>query len=308
MNKYYAFLLCVLVSFGIWAVHSLSQPCSDVVSMQVIARSNIDSRSQLSTSPVAVTARCRATGLQFLRMERRARKPVTVSFDPISFVQTDDSEFALKPSELYRYSAFIFGDRVTVENLLSQEMVFRFAPENSRKVPVVPVQTIACRQQFMQLGPMRMQPDSVFIFGDPKIVDGIERVLTKPVSLNDVHSNVDGTVKLERMHGVRYSVNEARYSLSVSRYVEIAFEAPVKVRNLPAGHNFSIYPSSVSVACHCIFPMKDNPEQKISFYVDYQEFETSVSGKCIVHMDGECEGLIGCSIQPQTCDCLEIVN
>lgn len=308
MKKYYSFLVCVLISFGIWVVHNLSQTTSDVVSVQVMARSNIEGHSQYSSSPVTITARCRATGFRLVRLERRGRKPSIVFFDPDILQVKDENTYILKTSELYRYSASVFGEGVVLESPIGQELSFRFPVESGRKVPVSPIRTVSYRDQFMPVGDMVLSPDSVMIYGDPKLIASVDRVLTKPFSIPDVHSNVEGQVKLEKLRGVRFSISEVTYSQEVARYTEISAQLPVTVRNLPKGRALNIYPVSCSVVFYCKFPLLEDPLKSATLYVDYNEFADSINGKCVVCAETDCDGIIDVRITPEVCDCFEIVQ
>lgn len=308
MNKYYAFLACLLISFGIWVVYNLSQTFSEVVSMDVVARSNIEAHSQISSAPVTVYARCRATGFRLARLDRTNRKPVSVYISPEFFSSRDENNYVISSKDLARYTTGIFGERVSLESFNESEYSFRFSVEDCIKVPVVPVQTISYRQQYKPAGSIRFEPDSVLVYGDPGLISGIERVVTRQISLNDVHGNVFGRTKLEKIRGLRYSAYEVDYSLNVQRYVELKYECPVQLRNVPPGHKFSVYPSSVTVVFNCAFPLQEDPRDRISFHVDYNDFAASISGKCLIHMEGVCNGLIDCTVEPQTCDCFEILN
>ena len=67
-------LMSLLVAFVIWLASNLSQSYSGVVSVPIIAESNIDGHSRESSTSSTVTARCHMSGYNLLR------KPYFFSF------------------------------------------------------------------------------------------------------------------------------------------------------------------------------------------------------------------------------------
>lgn len=289
-------------------MHRLSLTSSDLVSVQVIAESNLDGFAMESAMPASVSARCRASGFKLLSLSNRSRKPVRVSFDPVDFTAMGDGVFSIPTSYIHKYSEQIFGSGVVLENLVSQDISFRFSEEANTKVPVVPVQTSNYRPQYMPMGDMKVVPDSVIIYGDPDLIASIDKVLTSSITLNDVHSDESGAVKLEPVRGVRFSAQEVTYYLSVARYVEISSEFQIEPRNVPPGKKFSIYPGTAKVTFDCSFPLLGDPLQSVVLYVDYNEFLNSLSGKCMIHCDKIPKGVLDHAIEPQFCECFEIVE
>lgn len=308
MKKYSAFLACLVISFGIWTIYNLSRTSSDVVSVPVVARSNLEGYAAESAKPASISARCRTTGFKLIPLSARNRKPVTVYFDPSDFTMQDDGMFSIPSSYVHKYSEQIFGSGVIIENLVSQDIIFRFTEESNKKVPVVPVQTLSFRPQYMPVGDLKIVPDSIVVYGDSDLISSIDKVLTFPINLNDIHSDESGVVKIDRMRGVRLSEEEANYYITVTRFVEITSEFPIELRNVPQGKGISIYPGTAKVIFNCSFPLLGNPSESAVLYVDYNEFIGSLSGKCLIHCDRLPKGILSYNIEPQVCECFETVE
>lgn len=298
-------LLCLLLSFGIWLMYNLSQPYSGLVSVPVTAQSNLKGRSQTSTVPTTIVANCKATGYTLLRLNSSSRRPVRVQFDPSDLQFVGSDEFAISAAALNKYVSAVFGDGVSLENLASEDVRFRFSVENNKTVPVRAVRTVSFKPQYMALHDMEMVPDSVVIYGEPSRLESIDAVMTKPLNLGELGASVHGVARLERISGVRMSVEQVGYELDVTRYVEVSTTARINARNVPAGHTLAILPSSATVLFRCVFPVSKDPSQTVELYVDYREFASSMTGNCIVHCDHVPEGVIDYTIDPVVCECLE---
>ena len=288
---------------GIWFIHNISQPVTDVVSVPVVAKSNIQGRSWTSSDPVIILARVRAQGYYFLYY-RFSHKPIEVTFYPEDFTNIGGDEFAITSSALERYAGYIFPDNATVESHLRDSYVFKFLPEECIKVPVKPVADVYYKPQYTARGEISVIPDSVFVYGPPSLLSTIDAVLTKPVSYTDLSSSVHGIAKLEKIPGARISDKEVSFSLDVVRYVEILSNVKVGVRNAPSDVNFLVYPANVEAVFRCIFPTDVDPSEPSEFFIDYDEFSKSLTGKCIIHCEGLPESVLECSLKPEVCDCM----
>ena len=298
--------MSLLLAFSIWLIHNLSLNYSDTLSMPVVARCEIEGHSNVSSNSSMIAARCRTSGFSLLRIRHQAkRKALNVRFDSKDLHHKDGEIFYITAAELSNYVTEIFGDGVRLESFLSETVQFRFPFENNKKVPVQAVQVVSFKPQYMAMGQIRLQPDSVTIYGEPFHLEHIDRVFTRTIDLHNLKSSAHGVIRLEPVHGVRMSATEVNYSLDVTRYVEIRSEVSVGVRNVPAGKKLSVYPSTASVVYKCAFPLSQDPTEGVQFYIDYADFKSSIGGKCIAHASRVPEGVIECTVTPEVFDCVE---
>ena len=304
MKKWAQLLLCLLVSAGIWLIHNLSQTYVNIVSVSIVAESNIDGRSRRATSDATVTAQVRASGFRQASLGRRDKRPVTVVFDAADFSHVGGDVFALKGSELYKYTAAIFGDGVSIESLISDSPKFIFHEVSHKKVPVRRVHSISFAQQYMSEEGMQLQPDSVIVYGETSRLENINYVLTRPVDLKNIRSSVHGKARLEVPSGVRLSADEVIYSMEVTRYVEVRAEVEIGVRNVPSNVEFSVLPSTATVVFKCVFPTTTDPAATSDFYIDYRDFANSITGRCVARSSGIPSTVLSYELEPEVFDCV----
>lgn len=305
MKRSVSIALAVLASIIIWLISNLLEDNSDIVSVQVVARSNIVGHSNESGESVTIAAAVSGSGFSLLRLNLNKDRIVTVNIDPSDFSNGEGDFFTISDNALFKYSNDIFGGDVSVRSFISHSVTFRFMKETYKKVPVVPVSFITCRSQYMPLGDIEISLDSVLVYGDPVRLESLDRILTKQISHRDLTRSVHGVVDLDAPAGVRLSQSQATYSQDVTRFVEYTASAPVMVRNLPAGKDLSVFPNTVTVRYRFIFPLSGTPTRGVTFYVDYNEFASSLSGKCMVRCDGLPDVAIDWECEPQMCECVE---
>ncbi|MBR1578355.1 MAG: YbbR-like domain-containing protein [Bacteroidales bacterium] len=304
MKRWVQFLLCLLFSAGFWLVLNLSQNYVAIVSVPVVAGSNIEGRAAVSTSEATVTAQVGASGFQHLFLARKHKRPVQVAFNAADFRYDRGEWYSIPNANLYRYAAQLFGDGVSVESFISEDPSFSFPEETYKKVPVRPVVSLSFEPQYMAQSPMSMQPDSVLLYGEPSRLDHVDYVLTKPLELTDLRSSVHGKVRLESPSGIRLSHDEAIYSMEVTRYVEIRAEVRIGTRNVPARVDLAVLPSTATVVFRCAFPTTSNPAATAEFYIDYRDFAGSRTGRCVPRADGIPPQVIDYTVTPEVFDCL----
>ncbi len=95
------------------------------------------------------------------------------------------------------------------------------------------------------------------------------------------------------------------YEIPVARYVELRATLPVSVLNAPAGHQLQVFPSLADVVLHCTFPVVRDPFDSIQLYVDYRDFASSLSGRCIPRIRNLPSGVLDFRVVPEIFDCIE---
>jgi len=300
------FLLSLLLSFSIWLIHNLSQNYSQVVRVPVTAVSKIDGHAEKSSGNEVVQARCRMTGFSHLRLGRLSGgKPLEVFFDPSDLHPGGGDIFYITSSEIASYAQEIFGDEARVEAFVTDTLSFRFPVENHKKVPVQPSVNLSFKSQYTAVGDLQITPDSVTVYGESYMLDGLEKVYTRSLELTDLSASARGEVRLENIRGVRLSDESVSYALEVSRYVEITSEIPVTVRNVPSDRVLIVYPSVAKILFRCTYPVTVKPQDKVSVSIDYRDFSKSVGGKCLPRLDGVPAGVISWSAEPEVFECVE---
>lgn len=298
------FILALLLSAGIWLIHNIGLEYSGQISVPIRAVSNIDGHSNVSTVPSTVVALCRTDGSNLLKSRlREAEKKVEI--DPGDLRRGRGDEFTLSGSALNNYVKQFFGDGVSVEAFITDTLKFIFPRENFKKVPVDVIQELSFRPQYMATTPLKLEPDSVYVYGDDMHLAGVTHATTSPLKVSDIRRDLHGILKIRKVAGVRFSAEEITYNLPVARYIEIKTTVPVTMRGLPEGKNITIYPATAEVTYRCIFPITYDPVGKVGIFVDYDDYVQSRNGRCSPLHDALPQGVIDCTVYPPVFECLE---
>ncbi|MBQ0094099.1 MAG: YbbR-like domain-containing protein [Bacteroidales bacterium] len=300
--------VALLISTIAWFAYNLNKQYTEVVSAVIYAQSDIEGRYNISSNSSQISAKVRTSGFYLLmhNLSKDRQKTVFISSDDLKSIGND--LFEISDASLNKYFEAIFSSEAQLDAYQMNSVQFRFMPEHNKRVPVTAVMDIDYSPQYMNNGGVQLSPDSVTVYGDPARVDEIEQIFTSVISLQDVHSNVNGTVSLKKPGGVRLSVDESKYSIQVMRYFEVSKKVRIRIRNVPAGMKLTIFPNTADVTFRCPFPYRADPAEKVQLYIDYNEYLTSFTGKCVIRADKKTDDMISYSISPEVCDCLAIAD
>ena len=300
-------ILSLLLAVFVWVLTNLSKEYSGTISVPVVAQCNIDGHGMESSNTVVVSARCRTDGFRLLReRSRRERKVVKVPFSRADLRNTAPHTYCVIGGAKNSYVNQFFGEGANVEAFITDTLRFVFPVENHKKVPVEVHKSILCRSQYMPSGPFRVTPDSVTVYGDDAHLDAIDRVVASRLVLTDVHESQHGMLRLTPLKGVRLSADEVSYELPVSRYVELRTTVPVEVWNAPAGHQLQVYPATARVVMRCAFPISKDPVPAFKLYVDWKDFNASLTGRCAARTLRVPPGVLDYRVEPEVFDCVEV--
>ena len=305
-REWLLFATSLLLAMLIWFLSNMSRSYSGVLGVPVVAECNVQGYSDVSSNSAILSVRCRADGFRLLREEtRRSRRPVRVAFDRADLRHDTGERFFVTGNVMNNYLRQIFGDKVDVEDIVTDTLFFTFTTENNKRVPVNFAGDFSYRSQYMASGPLRITPDSVTVYGEKARLDLVDHVSTVPVTLDDVHEAQHGVLRLRRIKGVRLSDEVISYELPVSRYVEMRSEQPVTVKNVPGGRHLDVFPSRATVILHCTFPVGRDPFEAFELYIDYADFASSLSGRCVARVRELPRGVLDYRVEPAVFDCIE---
>ena len=306
-REWIIFVMSILLAAFVWFLSNLSQEYSGTISVPVVAVSNIEGHGIESSNTVVVSARCRTEGFRLVREQsRREREVVKVRFESADFRRTAPDTYCIIGGIKNNYINQFFGEGTQVEAFITDTLKFVFPAENHKKVPVEVSHAVTCRSQYMPSAPFKVEPDSVTVYGEASRLETVEKVTAPQVVLSDVHETAHGVLRLNPVQGVRLSAEEVSYSLPVSRYVELRTTVPVEVRGAPAGRQLQVYPPQAEVVLRCVFPITRDPLPSFKLYVDWNDFNNSLTGRCAPRTQRLPAGVLEYRVSPEVFDCIEL--
>ena len=278
-------LISLLVALVVWGVLKLSLQYRYVFHYNVELTAPMEGHVFQSTSQDPLAVRGTSSGFYLLRHKYFAsRKGEVLSF-------------------LYGHAAEKLDGYLTIDEIVSDTLVFIFPKAFQKKVPVCLKADLSFKPQYMPLDRVSVKPDSILVNGQESIVKTIDSVFTEKISARSLKRSIQGEADIEPIAGVQMSETKIVYHLSVGRYVGRSMELPVEVRGQEEGSRMILVPSSVTITFKEQYGRKRNlsPED-FSAYVDYSQAVSSSSGKAKVLIDKSPAGVYELRVEPAFLD------
>jgi hypothetical protein len=297
-------ILALVLSAGVWTLHNLSLKYSVYLSVPVLVEcEGIEGYANVASENELVVAKCRATGFDILSCKMLGRSnPRKVKVAASDLIPHSSGAFYLKNKDLQHYASDFFGESAQVEYYVSDTLFFRFARRDYKKVPVEFLATLDLAPQYFLSAPVKVIPDSVLVYADPARLEYIHSIQTRSLRLNQLRENVSGDIKLKVPSSTRLSVESVNYNVSVSRCVELTFDLPLQIKNVPEGKLPTLSTEQVRVIANCLFPLDSGVEQELAAYVDYNDLSSS-SAELLVKLVSQPEWMLSYRIEPAVVNC-----
>ncbi len=297
-------LLSILLAFIIWLLHSLSLEYSVFFEYNVVLSSSLESRARSAGSEDVLIVRGRSEGYYILRQRIGRRKVLRVSAPASALVYRGGDTFSVSCESIKSNIVEALGGNVDLEFIVSDSLDFAFPRISSKRVPVAPRTSIVFDGQYMRLGRMELRPDSVDIYGDARLLETIDSVMTETISATGVRGPIQGISPLVPIRRVEFSEKDVFYSLNVVRYIEESMDVPVRAVGVPAGKDLIVLPSTVRLTFRRVFSSTQYTQDNFMLVVDYADFINTIDSEMVPRLVSRPEGIISWEISPRYVDCV----
>lgn len=303
-RDYLAMGISVLLAFLVWLIHNLSLRYSYLVKCPVAVSSELDGYAGESENSAYVAARCEMTGFDIVKYQSvRGNHPRKLRVKPVNLHKNKGEFHYMSQEDLVPYFHDIFGDDAKLEYFVTDTLFFRFKQMNYKKVPVRANARLDFKPQYMASSDLKIVPDSILIYGNKDAVDCVETVATEFIELSGLNGEVYGEARIEHLKGVRFSSDKVEYSLAVTRYVSAVVTLPVTLVNVPPGVRVQVLPYEAELECRCVFPGAEDLDG-VRIVVDYNDFVSSLSGRCTARVEGLPSSVLDFSLTPWVFECV----
>ncbi len=309
MKEIRLLLASLLIACFVWAMHTFTLTYSATVpcSLRVITR--LKGYAPAATAKETLLLHGKATGFYLLKARGTGRRPLSLdlSVDARHFrpVEGEDDTFVLPVQEVRDKLNEELGERFEIDFIETEQLTFTFTPQSYAKVPVEAVLDLSFRPQYMQVGQVRLKPDSVLVYGSVKELQRLTQVRTRSISRTMLDQSLQGYVALESVGGLRIDEEQVWYDVEVDRYVENTMTLPVTATGVPAGCSLMLLPSQVEITFRAPFRPRGGRivAEDLALVVDYPAFAGAGSTKVIPQLVTD-RDIYSWRIRPEMIDCI----
>ncbi|TRO66998.1 CdaR family protein [Christiangramia sabulilitoris] len=133
--------------------------------------------------------------------------------------------------------------------IVQDEIVVPFQYKKEKTIKVEPRIEVNYAVGYSAEEAVQIKPDSVKVSGPKTIIDSIEKVYTKNISLDKVNDDLDGTVAIDTtgLGALSFYENSVAYYQKVEKFTEGSAEIAIEVINVPKNLNLAYFPKNVIV-------------------------------------------------------------
>lgn len=311
MRDLHLLLASILLACLVWVMHTFSLEYTAPISCSVHVQTQLPGYADEAVARETLVLRGKATGFYILkaRGNRDRVMPVTLPVDArlLSPVAGEEGTFTLNVAEIRDKLSEQLGERFVIDFVETPTLTLTFTPQAWRKVPVAGSFDLSFRPQYMQVGEVRFDPDSVMVHGDLQDLQRITEVRTRSISAKGVDKSRQGTVALDIPSGISAETDRVRYEVEVARYVEMTMTLPVTVVGQPADRSLMVLPSQVELTFRAPFHPKGGRinAEDLSLQVDYSDFAGAQGTRMIPRLVTGRE-IYSWRLSPEMIDCIAV--
>ncbi|MDE5945260.1 MAG: hypothetical protein K2G93_06735 [Rikenella sp.] len=296
-----SFWVFLLIAALLWYGDKLGDRYTTEVVLPVEVQNDFSSRLWIEDPLGDVTCRAEGVGSKLMAYKMRMGERITIPMSQLTLIPVRGSKqtFRVDKNSLTGALAGSVKD-LRIHEILDTAFTINVSPVELRRMALRSRIEVETARQYMSVGGVRLDPDSVDVRGPRAVLDTMEAVFTRPRHYAEVKTTVSGRIDLEQPDGILLSTKQAAYRAEVVPFTQHTLELPVRVENIPSGMMATIVPSRVRVVVNV--PLRDYErirEERLHAYVDYTSVRKEQSGKCAVRIDSLPAGTQVVRVEPQ---------
>ena len=294
-----AFLVCLLISTGLWLLIKLSEEFDTQNSFEIKLVDVPTSQMLTDNEQLTVKFSLHANGFETLgsKLLADSKRIATISLSKIPYRVENGSTYSFNSQYVAEQIANILDVSASDITMNEDKVYFEMEEMKSKVVPVVLQSDIHTQQRFDIYGLPIIEPAIVTVYGPMNVLDTVESVSTQLLSRSGVNGNIVEQVGLDLCDGLLHcDVTEVTVNIEVLQFTEQELVVPISV---PDSLKMRLFPETVKVKF--IVAMKDYPSMKADmFHVGINPSQIDGGSALLdLKLDGRPENVELISVDPQ---------
>jgi len=283
------FFFFLLLSIVFWFVTALNRDYNTVLYFPVQYIRFPEGKVLINDVPDRLNMNVKSQGYTLLRYKLKSRLSPIV-FDVNSFTlntvpgKSESFVYILTDFAKERIQQQMTSD-VEILSIEPDTLIFQFAVMVEAWLKVKPDIEIEFQKQFMQVGPLTLDPDSVLVSGPANALDTLEHILTEFRKYTGVNKSITEKVSLHKHGNLKFNTSDVTIYIPVDKFTEAAFKVPIQVVNLPDSLNLKTFPGTVEITYQVGLSNYEKINQHMfRAEVDYLSIENNIGNQLQVSL------------------------
>ncbi len=245
------FSFFLVVSVLIWTLNALSKNYTTEIKYPISYTNFPEQKVQINKLPESLGLKVNAHGYALLRY-KLTNRPVPINFRVSSYTMNrfsgDSSKFFLLTRYAREQIARQLPSELELIELSPDSLVFQFASEVSRLVPVVPAIQFILGKEFTVVGGVQLTPDSVLVTGPDIYIDTLTKLTTESRELGLIEKSYSEKLDIVRYPGFKLEQDEVECIIALEKLTELQMYVPIQIVGLPDSMRMQTFPPRIRVS------------------------------------------------------------
>lgn len=271
-RKILVFIFFFCLSFLFWLLNALNKEYSVAVKYSVRFGGYPLNYVLVSDTPYYVNALIRGRGYDLLWPLYGTSGILNVNLEGIKVITDGSDVYKFSTNDLKRHIQELAGNTVQISGIWPDTLYLSIAPVITRKIAVKPEVRVIFARQYMLCRPLTCIPDSVTVTGASCMIDTLQYIPTRPLTISSLKKSFSEKVQLAAGTLIKCEPEQVQIHMEVDKFTETSLRVPVKVINLPSPLRMKIFPAEVTLNFRvCLNHYKELSPQSFNIAVDYRD-------------------------------------
>lgn len=266
------FVPFLLISAAFWLFMTTDEHYQQEVAIPLEITSIPDSVTMISEMPATVKVSVNEKGTQMLKYMFGRVPTLTIDFRDYVI---SGSVVRVSSTDMRSETRKIFSQEAEVISVSPDSLRLIYTSLDPKRVPVKVVLDIEANLQYVIMGGVTTNVDSVLVYGDSQTLLNVTEVRTEPVIERDLTGTLQCEVAIEPIAGAKIEPKSVSLTIPVEQLIGKRQEVNISVKNCPEYINVLTFPATAEVSF--LVPQSVyNQEFDISAVVDYNDVATAL--------------------------------
>jgi hypothetical protein len=283
------FFFFLLLSVLFWFLTALNKDYETIISYPVKYTKIPRELVLVNNAAKQLDLNVQSRGFAILRLKMQTRlSPLVLDVNSFS-LSTIPGE---SPIIVYLVTSLIIDklqqqltSEIKVKSVFPDTLILQLTEKYTRITAVKLNLAMDFERQHMQVGKLKITPDSVSVSGPENIIDTLTAVRTIPEKLKDLKKNTELELDLVPIDKLEFSIQEVLVNIPVEKFTEESIKIPIEVINIPDGLFLRTFPAGIEITYRVgLSDYKKVSEHMFTAAVDYSTKGSSIGNKLTVEL------------------------
>ena len=275
-----SFLLFLAISAGFWYVHALGKEREKNIVIPINYIGMPLNLGMTNNPPAEISVDVKDQGIRLFDYADNHIAPLTIDLSRVFYQK---GEILINSDQLKAKIVKYLKPTTTVLDVHPDSLLIKYETLTQKILPVLFNAKLDLAHQYMFSDKIKIQPNSVTVFGPKQILDTLKFVRTESPVFKNLTDTISFKCNLKPSNYIHYSVNQVKVTIFVEQFTERKVQIPVIAFNCPENLAVRTFPAFVNTTYTVgLSQFKTLNPTDIQVFLDFNELKTDKQSKHIL--------------------------